>query len=427
MTEKLIKCYDILEVSLDASLDDIKSHFGDLVSVWHPDRFSDNPRRQNLAQEKTKQLNEAYNEIESYFKTYGKPQFLSSFDGEGTRGNGIPVEIFQSEKWEKPERDSFQDDDRKKEPRESFEGVAREKTASESLHDGQCKAWADGPREENLWKKQEKQQRETLNEEQADSSKFEAKQRNTREQASAHRTQSNLGNRPPSLSYRLKASFYAISIFVVITAIPVFVIIKNFINSTENTDNEQSVQFSSHSPESASEYNITPTPEPAVQGALSSSSAVATIQCSDIKYGNDKYAEKMNELAKNAKLPDNYYSKYHEGVVSGLCGGDIKSVDETIDYGYVKANEVIAISQILGKPYKVKKRSKKGKLYADTRNELAVKMSLCSACEDNVTQHLINMPSSKCSRLAKQALGGDLEAKRQLEEFPDYCKWEYVN
>lgn len=92
MADKLLKYYKILEISLDASLAEIKSHFRDLISIWHPDRFADHPRRQKLAEEKTKQIIEAYQEIESYFKAYGKPQFSSRNNDQSKERNDFSTE-----------------------------------------------------------------------------------------------------------------------------------------------------------------------------------------------------------------------------------------------------------------------------------------------------------------------------------------------
>lgn len=41
--------YEILELQLNASKADIKQAYKDLVSVWHPDRFSHNLRLQQKA------------------------------------------------------------------------------------------------------------------------------------------------------------------------------------------------------------------------------------------------------------------------------------------------------------------------------------------------------------------------------------------
>ena len=53
----------------------------------------------------------------------------------------------------------------------------------------------------------------------------------------------------------------------------------------------------------------------------SACSASAQMSCSDVKYGNPRYHENMDELAKRAGLPDNYWSRYDEDVGRLLGGG----------------------------------------------------------------------------------------------------------
>lgn len=52
--------YRILEIEPYASQDIVKQAYRDLVNVWHPDRFSNNLRLRQKAEEKMKEINEAY-------------------------------------------------------------------------------------------------------------------------------------------------------------------------------------------------------------------------------------------------------------------------------------------------------------------------------------------------------------------------------
>ena len=54
--------YKVLGVSPDASDDEIKKTYRELVRKYHPDSYHDNPLS-DLAQEKMKEVNEAYNSI----------------------------------------------------------------------------------------------------------------------------------------------------------------------------------------------------------------------------------------------------------------------------------------------------------------------------------------------------------------------------
>jgi curved DNA-binding protein CbpA len=56
-----IKRYlEIFELAHDASIDELNQAYRDLVNIWHPDRFAHNPRLKKKAEEKLKELNQAY-------------------------------------------------------------------------------------------------------------------------------------------------------------------------------------------------------------------------------------------------------------------------------------------------------------------------------------------------------------------------------
>lgn len=52
--------YKILEVPQTASAEEIQCAYRQLIQVWHPDRFQSNPELLEKAEQKTKQLNEAF-------------------------------------------------------------------------------------------------------------------------------------------------------------------------------------------------------------------------------------------------------------------------------------------------------------------------------------------------------------------------------
>ncbi|MEB3295321.1 MAG: DnaJ domain-containing protein [Synechococcales bacterium] len=64
----LHQCYQLLDLKPPVSLGELKSAYKDMVQVWHPDRFSHNPRLQEKAQEKLKEINTAYKMIEQSIK-----------------------------------------------------------------------------------------------------------------------------------------------------------------------------------------------------------------------------------------------------------------------------------------------------------------------------------------------------------------------
>ena len=60
MHPDLSKGYDLLGVKPGVSNRELKAAHRDLAKVWHPDRFLHDPRLQEKAQEKLKEINEAY-------------------------------------------------------------------------------------------------------------------------------------------------------------------------------------------------------------------------------------------------------------------------------------------------------------------------------------------------------------------------------
>jgi len=61
----LSKAYELLGVKPGVSMRELKAAHRDLAKVWHPDRFVHDPRLQEKAQEKLKEINEAYDLISS--------------------------------------------------------------------------------------------------------------------------------------------------------------------------------------------------------------------------------------------------------------------------------------------------------------------------------------------------------------------------
>jgi DnaJ-domain-containing protein 1 len=66
---KIKQCIEILGVKPGASKEELAQAYRDLANVWHPDRFSGNPRLQKKAEERIKEINAAYEYVKSF---YGK-------------------------------------------------------------------------------------------------------------------------------------------------------------------------------------------------------------------------------------------------------------------------------------------------------------------------------------------------------------------
>jgi hypothetical protein len=63
--------FQLLELDQTASLADMKQAYKDLVMVWHPDRFPNNARLRQKAEDKLKQFNDAYESLKLW---YGNPR-----------------------------------------------------------------------------------------------------------------------------------------------------------------------------------------------------------------------------------------------------------------------------------------------------------------------------------------------------------------
>jgi curved DNA-binding protein CbpA len=63
------RCFEILELRPEASIDEAKQAYKDLVNIWHPDRFSNNPRLEQKAEKKLKEINQAYETLSSFLSS----------------------------------------------------------------------------------------------------------------------------------------------------------------------------------------------------------------------------------------------------------------------------------------------------------------------------------------------------------------------
>lgn len=64
--DELSRYFDILEIRRGASPEEIKRAYRDMAQVWHPDRYSHNPRLRAKAEEKLKNINEAYQRLSAH-------------------------------------------------------------------------------------------------------------------------------------------------------------------------------------------------------------------------------------------------------------------------------------------------------------------------------------------------------------------------
>jgi curved DNA-binding protein CbpA len=68
---ELTRCFEILEISSDATYEETKASYRLLVQVWHPDKHSHNDKVHAKATSKLKDMNAAWSHLEAYFKKSG--------------------------------------------------------------------------------------------------------------------------------------------------------------------------------------------------------------------------------------------------------------------------------------------------------------------------------------------------------------------
>jgi hypothetical protein len=73
LSTELDRAYEVLGVKPGVSDRELKAAHRDLAKVWHPDRFVHDPRLQEKAQEKLKEINEAYEQLISRHKRRSTP------------------------------------------------------------------------------------------------------------------------------------------------------------------------------------------------------------------------------------------------------------------------------------------------------------------------------------------------------------------
>lgn len=69
----------------------------------------------------------------------------------------------------------------------------------------------------------------------------------------------------------------------------------------------------------------------------------------------------------------------------------------------------------------VRSKNTSDALRLDDLENRFLEMGLCGVCADNVAWLFVKKPSSRCSKLAKQALEGNPVATEKLVNSPDYC------
>ena len=71
MNDNLKRCFTLIDIPPNATFDEAKAAYRQLVQVWHPDKHAHNEKLQAKATSKIKEINAAWLEVEAYFKNGG--------------------------------------------------------------------------------------------------------------------------------------------------------------------------------------------------------------------------------------------------------------------------------------------------------------------------------------------------------------------
>lgn len=64
----ITRCFEILEISPDATYEEAKTAYRLMCQVWHPDKYNHSEQLHAKATTKIKEINAAWSQIEEYFK-----------------------------------------------------------------------------------------------------------------------------------------------------------------------------------------------------------------------------------------------------------------------------------------------------------------------------------------------------------------------
>jgi len=71
MTKRYTNNYHTLGITPGATWTELRRAYKSLVNIWHPDRFQQDIRQRKLAEEKTKEITQSYQELAEYYKKFG--------------------------------------------------------------------------------------------------------------------------------------------------------------------------------------------------------------------------------------------------------------------------------------------------------------------------------------------------------------------
>src|ERR1044071_9470604 len=67
VTEKVLDAYGVLELGSVALLDEVRQAHRERIKLWDQDRFANDPRSQQIATQKARELNQTLETVSAYF------------------------------------------------------------------------------------------------------------------------------------------------------------------------------------------------------------------------------------------------------------------------------------------------------------------------------------------------------------------------
>ena len=126
MTEEIHNAYQTLELPNGANLPQVQKARRKMAMVWHPDRFPAGSDLQREAEERTKQINNAYDILKRYLK-----------DGDIPRSRPRPSKQSEKQESEQRTRQPRSRSSKQSRKQESEQRTRQQNTASEDAHSSQ--------------------------------------------------------------------------------------------------------------------------------------------------------------------------------------------------------------------------------------------------------------------------------------------------
>ena len=103
------KYYQILGLKLNASPEEVKKAYRQLVKIWHPDRFHNNDQEQKQAEAKFKEIAEAYEILKDYIPGSSSTSSFSSTSTTGIKVKRTSPEMLYQRGVEFAEKEQYQE------------------------------------------------------------------------------------------------------------------------------------------------------------------------------------------------------------------------------------------------------------------------------------------------------------------------------